>query len=290
MLLPDIRFDLVVFEEASQLPVIKILKVVTKVLRGRGGDSAPAKLILSGDVQQLPPYVSFWLHEQRQTEPSPADHQLESALAYAYHRGRSSVTRLTRQYRMHQDIARLVNSLFYSDEQWSTLHWQSTLGVEWLDTSCLDAQASVRIEQGTRSLANVVEAQVVKRLTSGLESEREILVVTPYRAQRSLLEIADLGPNVSVRTVDGCQGIEADVVIVSFVCLNFSNWSAFVANPRRMNVAVSRARKRLVLVGNFQELKESVRRPVVHRGCPHLCGLVEMFESGEFSMKRLDRI
>lgn len=78
---------------------------------------------------------------------------------------------------------------------------------------------------------------------------KNIAIISPYAAQVQL--IAKLvGPTVSVRTVDGYQGGEAEVVILSLVRSNIDGTTGFLSDRRRLNVAVSRARKSCIVIGD----------------------------------------
>ena len=85
-------------------------------------------------------------------------------------------------------------------------------------------------------------------IKAGIKS-KNIAIISPYAAQVQL--IAKLvGPTVSVRTVDGYQGGEAEVVILSLVRSNTDGATGFLSDRRRLNVAVSRARRSCIVIGD----------------------------------------
>lgn len=85
-------------------------------------------------------------------------------------------------------------------------------------------------------------------IKAGIKS-KNIAIISPYAAQVQL--IAKLvGPTVSVRTVDGYQGGEAEVVILSLVRSNTDGTTGFLSDRRRLNVAVSRARRSCIVIGD----------------------------------------
>jgi hypothetical protein len=289
--LPDMSYSLVVFEEASQLGSLKILKVLTKVIRAC---SAAPRILMSGDTQQLPPFVDSYSEAGESADPD-IDLQIEDSRREAellrefrtketpFERmcARNEVINLEVQHRMHPDIATLINSLFYSDQCWTSMRRGPEGGVEWANTHALHPRALTE-ENGT-SRYNLEEKEVINVIVRDwIRPGRSILVVSPYSAQVSTL-MASIDRRISVRTIDGCQGVEADVVIVSFVSFNFTETRDFVIDPGRMNVALSRARDVLYLVGDLDELRRNVER--LRDGHPygHLQGLAELFgESGHF--------
>jgi superfamily I DNA and/or RNA helicase len=300
--LPDLWFDLVVVEEASQLWLIKLLKVLTKVIRGRGAERLPPVLVLSGDPQQLPPFLETYESGAEYTDLSSKPLQVnvtkqvaevqipekfETPFAMICRRHSERVTTLTAQHRMHSEIAMLVNSLFYSEQQWISSHEDQGDGVWWINT--VSRRPQPERESGGTSRYNDTEIQIISQLVRGhLANHKDILVISPYLAQVRILD-EKLPKRVRVRTIDGCQGIEAETVIISFVSFarhwsDVFRWSdafnGFVVEPRRMNVAFSRARHSLYLVGNFDEIMRGVKDQVMAERYQHIDGLVHFFRRG----------
>ena len=98
--------------------------------------------------------------------------------------------------------------------------------------------------------AGLKPSQVARRLLERLP-QRDIAVITPYDGQVQRLRqlLADL-PEVEVDTVDGFQGREKEAVVVSLVRSNDQGELGFVADIRRINVAITRARKKLIVIGD----------------------------------------
>ena len=293
--LPDMVYDLVLFEEASQLSALKLLKVLAKVMRPLGGGERVA-VLLSGDPQQLPPFFENHNFDPAATEVTgtdvPSNPPIPSrpvAWTAAFRKNETPFERLctggdktvlTVQHRMHPSIATLVNSLFYGNQEWRTTRRDTPGGVEWMNTNAMSPH--VRRQPGDTSLYNRAEIGVVERLVRFcVEPGQTVLVVSPYRAQVAEL-LATLDRQIHVRTIDGCQGIEADVVIVSFVTFDFSETRDFVVDPRRMNVALSRARDRLFLVGDLGLLRNNVAHLKPGDGFDHLVGLAALFNPGGY--------
>jgi superfamily I DNA and/or RNA helicase len=116
------------------------------------------------------------------------------------------------------------------------------------------------VEESTRSLfnpgeADLVVARVEALLAAGL-SPRELAVITPYSAQAFALRerVEALSPEVEVDTVDAFQGREKDAVLVSLVRSNPEGHVGFLTDLRRMNVALTRARRHLFVVGDSATL------------------------------------
>jgi hypothetical protein len=276
---PDIGFDLIVFEEASQLSLLGLLKVLSKVIRGQAAGSH-LHLIFSGDPQQLPPFLQ-----------EPPNCVPRGRLRHSFKRGKEApslfaslcarhpdrVQTLMIQRRMHPEIATLVNNLFYTDQRWIILRnaqANSDKAVWWFDSG----SESAELEAGGTSWLHRRELQIASDLMSQPGALiGTLLAITPYSAQVKRLE-AVLAGEGSYRTIDGCQGIEADTVIISLVRFD----SAFVIDWHRYNVALSRARKRLYILGDFSALKAAAAD--LGDKAPHLKGLVALFsKQGPFA-------
>jgi hypothetical protein len=274
--LNDMHFDCLLVEEASQVRALKLLKAVTKVYRGNGRKQLPA-VVLVGDPHQLPPFSrSSPLPAAGRPRTCLAERSFFSAACQRAHPGHA-VSALTRQHRMSQNVARVVNSLFYADEKWT--YAPSTKlgnGVYWVDTSGSAEEPT----QAERSWENMFERGVVIDAVKVLPSRGTTLVIAPYRAQVEKLNNdlggVVLGPtrNIIVSTIDACQGIEADHVILSMVAIERS----FPLMYRRLNVACSRAKDTLIIVGNHEKLRNN---PCYNLpACRHIRGLSSLFGPG----------
>ncbi|GLT61225.1 hypothetical protein SLA2020_339470 [Shorea laevis] len=213
--------------------------------------------ILIGDELQLPALVKSKVSEEAEFGRS-----LFQRLALLEHRK----DLLNVQHRMHPSISLFPNREFY-------------------DKKILDGH---NVKQRSYSLKNVVEAAVLSQIVAGLfkESVRtnvkvRVGIISPYKAQVNLIGEklknykTDSNGNfsVSVRSVDGFQGGEEDVILISTVRCNEYGEVGFLSNRQRANVALTRARHCLWIVGNGRTLEESgsVWREVVidakTRGC-----------------------
>lgn len=229
------------------------------------------RVVMSGDHQQLPPTVK----SLEATKGGLADTLMQKVVAL--HPG--CVTLLTVQYRMNEDIMNFPSHWFYhgrlqaapeaSHRQVSPLDTPLT----WIDTS--EETEDVEISEHrtkTGSISNADEARLVIHTLRDyiemispqkIENERiDFGIITPYRGQARLLRrllkmqhyFRKLKRHITVGTVDGFQGQERDVIVISLVRSNAEGQIGFLRDLRRMNVAMTRARMKLIIVGNTETL------------------------------------
>jgi superfamily I DNA and/or RNA helicase len=233
------RFDLVVLDEASQATLPLAL-----VALARG-----SKVVLAGDHKQLPPTV---------LSPEAVQHGLaRSPLEDAFERFPEAGTLLTVQYRMHERIMAFPSAQLYEGKLVAhASNAARTFGgleplVFW-DTAGMGHDE--QFLEGSPSARNPGEAALVAARARALLAlglpPGELAVIAPYEAQVRLLRDLIEEPGVEVDTVDGFQGREKEAVIVSLVRSNQDGTVGFLADVRRMNVALTRARSRLEVVGD----------------------------------------
>jgi superfamily I DNA and/or RNA helicase len=243
-LLSNRNFHTVVIDEAGQaiepatwVPILKAKKV-----------------ILAGDPWQLPPTVK----SRKAENEGLAVSLLEKAITRT-----DMVSLLHVQYRMHEKIMGFSNQQFYAGqliahEDVRHHHIPSSPEVvEFIDTAgCgFEEQAG---DEG-ESLCNPEEAALLFRhfgaIRESLSGGNTVAIISPYRAQVSLLEsiFAEM-PEVVVNTIDSFQGQERDIVYISLVRSNEKNEIGFLKDYRRMNVAITRARKKVVIIGDSATL------------------------------------
>lgn len=257
-LLVDRRFDVVLVDEATQATEPSCLVPLTL------GDRA----VLAGDHRQLPPTV---------LSLEAADRGLDRSLfeRMAEHHG-DLVEMLTLQYRMHEKIMTFSSERFYDGRLRASEevrgHTLRDLGfddgrvegrlrpvtlpeepVVFVDTSREDGGERQRGDSSSRE--NPREAELVARLARSFQwggvPDAEIGVISPYADQVDLIrrDLEDAG-DLEVHTVDGFQGREKEVVILSLVRSNDRGEVGFLSDVRRLNVALTRARRKLVVVGD----------------------------------------
>jgi hypothetical protein len=271
-LLSDLDFDLAVIDEAGQIPLASTLVPLTRASRA----------VLVGDHHQLPPFVDddarHWL---RRHDPghSGIDPRLVSDLLTrsAFERLLSQAPAanqilLSRQRRMPAVLADFVSNAFYGGRLTTKAKprppspiFLSPLAV--IDTAGLPpAERAERTQPRTETWQvagrdNRAEARIVLELAKWYAGEtRDWVVITPYRAQAQLIELwlrEALGAEAirdRIGTVDAFQGQERDVVIYSFTRSNPGGRVGFLSELRRLNVAITRARDQLILVGDSKTL------------------------------------
>ena len=182
------------------------------------------------------------------------------------------VSLLTTQYRMREEIMGFSSNWFYQGQLKAApevshrgiLRIDSPL--EWIDTSLLDIPEEEQTENGSR--INQAEAQIaIRQLHDYIEKigkdrildERiDFGVISPYKAQvqylRQLIRrdafFRPLRELITIHTVDGFQGQERDVILISLVRANERGRIGFLNDLRRMNVAITRARMKLLILGD----------------------------------------
>lgn len=262
-------FDTLIIDEVSQsmepqcwIPLISHYK------------SDIRKLILAGDNMQLPPTIK--------TEDDKGIRKMLSTTLFdrlVQHYGDSFKCLLTVQYRMNEQIMTFPSSALYdqkliadtsvatrvvsdlpgvdiNDDTEKPLIWYDTQGDDFFENSYPD-------EDTVSSKFNESEALLVKghieTLIESNVSQEAIGVIAPYSAQVSLLKklIHEKHPLIEISTVDGFQGREKEVIILSLVRSNDKFEVGFLKEKRRLNVAMTRAKRQLCVVGNIETLERS---------------------------------
>ena len=221
------------------------------------------RVILAGDHCQLPPTIKCI----EAARGGLGRTLLEKVVLHKP----ETVSLLKIQYRMHEDIMRFPSRWFYHDELEAApeVKYRGILDfdtpVSWIDTSELDLQEKA-VAEGTgrlntgeaellvRELKNYMERIGIRRI---LEEHIDFGVISPYRAQvhylRHLLKkepfFRPCRRLITVHTVDGFQGQERDVIMISLVRANEKGRIGFLRDLRRMNVAITRARMKLLILG-----------------------------------------
>ena len=226
------------------------------------------RVIFAGDHQQLPPTIKSVEAAKRGLAKTLFEKGIKKLPA--------QVSMLQVQYRMHEKIMEFPSRYFYNNK---LVAHESVKGqllrahlppVTFIDTAGCGYQEKQDPE--TLSRMNVEEAallieqveQLVEDIGTGNWVDEKITmgIITPYSAQvdqlRKLAEAsAILEPvfrHLTINTVDAFQGQERDVIVISFVRSNDKGDVGFLADIRRTNVAMTRARKKLVMVGDSATL------------------------------------
>jgi len=182
-----------------------------------------------------------------------------------------SFTLLTIQYRMHPDICHIVSKLSYDGQlETGDIVREMNPAVCWIDHSCKE------VPRGS-SYINTGEAkEVVQAFQKESSRFSHTLVITFYKPQVNVLREAFSvikGRRPRVITVDSAQGTEAEIVILSCVRCNNQGNVGFVKDLRRLNVAISRARQKLIIVGNLDTMRSDPNWYLVVSEARRLSGL-----------------
>ena len=255
-------FDWVILDEATQG-----IEPATWIPMRHGG-----KVILAGDHCQLPPTV-FRSRSGERGLGFTLFERLHEVLDAKFK------VRLERQYRMHENIMDFSSRKFYDSmlkadpsvaghelKDLSNVKAGELDGtpVVFLDTAGLGYEEEV--EEGTESRYNSQEARLVVKelgrlIKAGVPPE-EIAIISPYSAQVKLLTGMILGEKndpgdlaaLEIDSVDAFQGREKEAVIVSLVRSNREGELGFLTDTRRMNVAMTRAKRKLIMIGDSATL------------------------------------
>ncbi|MBU3815057.1 MAG: helicase, partial [Candidatus Bacteroides intestinipullorum] len=187
-----------------------------------------------------------------------------------------AVSLLRVQYRMHEDIMRFPSSWFYNGllEAAPDVRHRGILDldtpIDWIDTTGKDfkeqfvGESFGRINRDEADLLLHELEAYIGRIGGGriLEERIDFGLISPYKAQVQYLRAclrrnAALRPYrdlLTVNTVDGFQGQERDVIFISLVRANADGQIGFLGDLRRMNVAITRARMKLVILGEAETL------------------------------------
>ena len=256
----EIEFDVCIVDEASKANVNELLVPLSRA----------RTWIMVGDRRQLPPF---------------ADGSMDARLLDEYGLDKASATRtlldylgdalpsecyamLTEQHRMRPEIGSLISNCFYEGKLRSRrevtryqLEHAVVKPVTWLSTSGLPSPGETAAKPSFTNISEVKQCIALLKRIEWVAKVRKtrysVVVLTGYGAQRTELERAvakvksDLTClDVAVHTVDAFQGREADVAIYSVTRSNDQGTAGFLTERRRLNVALSRAREALVIVGD----------------------------------------
>lgn len=261
------HFDYCIVDEASQVSLPVCL----------GPISFADKFILVGDHNQLPPLVTS-------TDPKTQAGLSVSLFQYLADANPESVTELRLQYRMNREIMSLSNHLVYNhqlkcgsdsvrEQRLQLSKWEESIDRKWLrwtidpnnpvvflNHDSLGKQCQ-EIAMGERHVENRGEAELVRQIVAqflrlGLKAE-DVGIMAFNRGQVHVLEreLASVAPNLEVLSADQYQGRDKQVILILFARLNPERrLGDLVKAWRRLNVALTRAKSKLVCVGLLQTL------------------------------------
>ncbi|WP_345947546.1 AAA domain-containing protein [Mucilaginibacter sp. PAMB04274] len=254
----NLKFKTVFIDEAGQalepacwIPILKAQKV-----------------ILAGDHYQLPPTI-----KSAEAAKGGLSTTLLEKCTLLHPK---AVTLLEEQYRMNESIMGYSSKVFYQDKLIANssvakqLLFEGDLPLNFVDTAgCgfdekMEGTSSTNPEEATFLFTHL--AQLVEQLSGhyALTNFPSIAVISPYKEQIRLLrdqlanhpELVTYGDKIAINTIDSFQGQERDVVYISMTRSNNQGDIGFLSDIRRMNVAMTRARKKLVVIGDSSTLAQ----------------------------------
>jgi len=255
--LDDLRFDVLVIDEACQSVEPGCWVPLHRADR----------LILAGDHLQLPPTI---LSDAAKKE----GYAISMMERLINHYGDLTTRQLTVQYRMHESIMGFSSKHFYDNtliaDDSVRVHVLSDLPriqselvsddpVTFIDTAGTGWQEE--LEPEGLSKRNPEEGRLVLKQVNALceagVSPSDIAVIAPYAAQVRWLRENAIYDHLEIDTVDGFQGREKEAVVISLVRSNSIGEIGFLSDARRMNVALTRAKRKLIIVGDSATLASS---------------------------------
>ncbi|XP_006881207.1 PREDICTED: uncharacterized protein C4orf21 homolog [Elephantulus edwardii] len=249
--LNDLQFPVVVLDECSQMTEPASLLPIARF--------ECEKLILVGDPKQLPPTI----------QGSDAAHEngLEQTLFDRLCLMGHKPVLLRTQYRCHPAISAIANDLFYEGDLMNGIsEMERSPLLEWLPTLCFYNVNGLEQIERDNSFHNVAEAAFTLKLIQSLIASgiagSMIGVITLYKSQMykvcHLLSAVDFDHSnikaVQISTVDAFQGAEKEIIILS--CVR-TRQLGFIDSEKRMNVALTRGRRHLLIVGNLACLRKN---------------------------------
>ena len=241
------------------------------------------RIVLVGDQLQLPPQINpdvtryILNNTDDYSEEEVVTSDFERALSTRYES--QSSYQLLNQYRMSSAIGDIVSEVFYNNRLVNNagasnpdLQLQSAYSLadlNWLDTSAFEEHAYESGDENSTSIRNGCEASIIYSLIENHFINQEnrsavgsasIGIICMYKSQVSLVRsllmespVCRAAVNehlVEIGTVDSFQGRERDIILLSLVRSNPSSYKGFLRLPNRINVAISRAKHQLIIVGD----------------------------------------
>ena len=245
------KFSIVLIDEATQATEPSALVPIVKGAR---------QLILVGDHRQLPPTVTSRRAEEDGLDIPLFERLLSNGLP---------AHMLTTQYRMHPSIREFPSSRFYEnklEDGCSPTERPPVAGFLWPDwdkpVAFVPVHGAEIEEEAGSSRSNMDEAAIVVKVVNDLLAPgdltpEDIGVISPYAGQVRLIRsmVDDVIEGLEVKSVDGYQGREKEIIVLSTVRSNDAGNVGFLSNYRRLNVALTRAKRGLIVIGDDRTLR-----------------------------------
>lgn len=241
-----VKFDVAVIDEASQATIPSVLIPIAKAHR----------FILAGDHKQLPPTI---ISDRAGALSKTLFEELIRMYPF-----KSQL--LDIQYRMNSLLMKFPNKEFYnnslkSDSSVDDINIRDILDSHQDEEALLFVDTSNILDnrerhlKDSKSIVNEIEAEIAIKiaddyLNDGVDEE-DIGIISPYADQ---VKIIQENTPIEVKTVDGFQGREKEIIIISTVRSNNNGNIGFLSDLRRLNVAITRAKRKLIIIGNIDTL------------------------------------
>ncbi len=247
----DLEYDTVIIDEASQSTEPESWNAILKAKR----------VILAGDHHQLPPTIKSDAAKSLGLADTLLD-RMSDCISYHY--------LLREQYRMNDKILGFSNITFYNNTLFSNPNNKNHLlkgdnePLLFIDTSGCGYEE--KMHPKSKSIYNDGEYSIIiKHIRTNIEIYKgiQIGIISPYAEQVRYIqnhiksESKLLKYDIEVNTIDGFQGQEKDLIIISLVRSNPDGNIGFLADYRRLNVAMTRAKKKLVIIGDGATLSSN---------------------------------
>lgn len=279
------RFDVAIVDESTQILEPQLLGMLS--MRHPSGGNAVEKFILIGDHKQLPAVVLLPEEQATVTDEALRAIGLRSLKESLFERlyrntgSRDDASRafdmLCKQGRMHPEVAQFANRAFYGNRllpvglPHQLEQTEEVIRVAFYPSEVEPVGSSPKTNRSEAAIAARLAAAVYRQDTESFDANRTVGIITPYRSQIALIRqtlAAEGIPTLNeilVDTVERFQGSERDVIIYS-CCVNYPYQLRLLSNlieegdlliDRKLNVALTRARKQLFLTGVRELLTQS---------------------------------
>ena len=274
-----LAFDTLIIDEAGQMTIPLALM----------GMVCAKKVILAGDHKQLPPIIN-----SEKTAPSLKSSVFQALIT------EENCTMLDVTFRMCEPICSFVSKLFYDNEVKPQRHkLENRLAGEDPLYNYSSPLVFINVEDKGEQVSEKEAAAIVEVICGFIERKipaKNIGVLTPFRAQaatirrqlrmqKQRLTEEDLEV-LAVDTVDKMQGQEREVIFYSFTSGNpeyMTEMADFLYSPNKLNVAFSRAKSKLILVGNKKELLN-----IDSTACPQIGRMFEILDEEHAVFRSMD--
>ena len=258
--LNGMRFSTLFIDEAAQA-----LEAACWIAIRKAG-----RVVFAGDHQQLPPTIKCY-----EAARQGLDHTLMEKIVTNHP---ESVSLLQVQYRMNEQIMRFSSDYFYEGKVQSApsvktrtildsdidspVVWVNTEGMDCNEEFVQESFGRINKHEANLSIQQLKDYYTKVGHKRVLEDHVDVGIISPYKAQVQYLRqriksdpfFKPFRHLISVNTVDGFQGQERDVIIISLVRANENGEIGFLRDLRRMNVAMTRARMKLIIMGDASTL------------------------------------